>query len=165
MGAFREHRQNRLGVFPDETGGVGGNTITLLAAGALNIGDLVSLTAAGHVNKTLLAADMIRFVGIVIGGGSAPGGGTVGADFARYGTDAVGTAAATAAEQAVVIQVDGIAYVVADAAVAAIVPVTNSAIVAGRVSVTGATAGQIIGLTIDAGAGAASVIRIKIQPR
>lgn len=157
--SLRERRNFRLSVFPDEVGGVGGHTITMLSNGALKIGDVVSLVSAGHVGKTNVAADMTKFFGVVVGGGSA-----FGADTAIYGTETVGLAATTAAEQAVVIQVNGIAYVVSDAAVAAAAILTQGGTTAGRVLGAGA-AGQIIGVAIDAAGGAAATIRMKIQPR
>lgn len=159
--AVQELKRNYLAADPDALAGAGGNTVNVSAAVALKIGDAVHVhTVAGQVTKTAVTANGAKFAGVVVGGGSTFGGG-----YALYGTTEVGLALVAAA-QSVVLQVDGIANVVADGVIAAGDAVVLSATVAGRVITVGATpAGQLIGIALKAAAAAGDIIQILIARR
>lgn len=135
----------------DQTG-PGGAIVQMRAATALNIGDCVYVDANGEVAKSTTAANYAAFAGVVVGGRSTNMRAHIGT---ASGNDALGDAACAAADQTVLVQINGIAWVKAAAAT-----VRGS-----RVGVV-TTAGQIddsvttyqIGVCLDtAGAGGVAV--------
>lgn len=85
---------------------LGGRVVEMTASGALLIGDAVLVSAADTVLKTETTTDHKNRLGIVVGG-------TATNMKVLSGSDAVGLAAAASGEQ-VLVQIDGIAYGVAD---------------------------------------------------
>lgn len=143
--------------------GVGGEVKMFTSAAALNIGDLVYFSAADTVNKSAVAATTgIPFAGVVVGGESTN-------DFIAEDAQLAGAAvvaATSGAGKRTLVQVSGIAWVTSDAAaIAAGLAVTEGTGTAGRVSVTGATAGQIVGTTVTASAAGATKQKMLIDHR
>ena len=160
---YVETRRFRLNSDTDTPGSVGGNTTVFRQEVAgLKIGDvvIVSPNIDDSVVKSAVAADAIKLAGVVVGGGSQTA-----TDFSLFGLKSVGLAITpgigqgAAVGMAVVIQINGIAYVVADGAIGRGLTVGLSTGIAGRV-VANATAQQIIGVALRAAAGAGSVIPI-----
>jgi hypothetical protein len=129
----------------------GGEVVRLIAAGTLNVGDAVYLSAAGTVAKAAVAANYQTAMGIVVGGRQTNGG--QGDQGIITATGQIGTLAAKVGEY-VIVQYSGIAIGVGQAAIAVGAKVTGDATTAGRLSITGATAGQIIGFLVTACGGA-----------
>lgn len=135
--------------------GVGGTVETFTAGAALNTGDIVFFSAANTVNKSNTQANYVGFAGVVVGGAATN----------NNITTSVGVAATTASGQSVLVQVSGIATVVAGGTVTvgtnfSVIPDTGTA---GRV-IAGTTAGQIVGNTITTGT-AAGTMKIFISHR
>ncbi len=133
---------------------VGGRCIEIATAGALKLGELVVLSAASTVNKSNTAADDVKRVGIVVGGDLT--GMRAVSDKAAYGVQVVTSAGGKA-----LVQVDGLTYTIADAAIAATGALTLGTTTAGRVkaAVIGTTgAGAILGLNLEIAAGAGSIM-------
>jgi hypothetical protein len=118
--------------------GYGGNCITMLAAAALAVGDAVYISAADHVNKGA-TANLAATMGVVVGGKITKG--------RCYPEMKIGDAAASAAEDWVIVCVQGKCRVVSDAAVAA-----------GASLGFGGTAGRLDDITTDA----TSIIGLRI---
>jgi hypothetical protein len=140
-------------------GEIGGIVVPLKAEIALNVGDVVyfSATVLKQVSKSLTAATTLdRLAGIVVGGEAT--------DNAVIQDDtAIGVLPAAAIGQRVLVAVQGIAKVLADAAIATFNgKVIDSTVVAGRVA-SGTTAGHVVGHALDTAAGAGSVIRVLID--
>lgn len=165
---IQESRRTPLNGDRDTAGSAGGQIVTFKAqAAGLKIGDVVSVstTVNDSVQKTAVAADGAKLAGVVVGGGSVGG-----YDPSFFGSTAVGNAVQPGTGQgaaigsSVNVQIDGIAWVVAGAAIALGATVGLDTTTAGRV-LTNAVAGQIIGIALRAAAGAASVIPILIVRR
>jgi hypothetical protein len=133
---------------------VGGVVEFFTAGGSLNTGDIVYISAADTVNKSATQANYVGFAGVVVGG--------------QLTNDnvatSVGVAAATTGQR-VMVQVSGVATVVAGGTVTvgtnfSVIPDTGTA---GRV-VAGTTAGQVVGKTLTTGA-AAGTMKILISHR
>lgn len=145
---FNQPRQDRT------SASVGGVVEIFTAAASLNTGDCVFLSAANTVNKSTTAANYAGFIGVVVGGQLTN----------NNITSNVGVAAA-GANQSVMVQISGIANVVAGGTVT---PGTNFSVVpdaatAGRV-IAGTTAGQVLGTTVSAGT-AAGTMKIVLNHR
>lgn len=153
-----EKRLIGWGSDPDAVASAGGPTSPFTAAVALSTGDVVSLSADATVTKTAVAADGVKFIGVVVGGGGSFGGG-----YGLFGPTDTGIALVAAGKVAEV-QTHGIAYVVAGAAIAAGAELGLDTTTAGRV-LTNITAGQKIGIALEAAAGAGSVLRMLIYRR
>lgn len=135
---------------------IGGTVTRAKAAGALLIGDVVYISGVDTVNKSAVAATVAAgFIGVVVGGKTTT-------DDLVEAAARVGSTAASAANDLVYVQTDGIAYVRCTAAAVAIGVTVIPSGTAGQV-VAGAVAGQMLGTAIDAGN--ASNIRIKIGQR
>lgn len=133
---------------------VGGVVEIFLAGGSLSTGDIVFFSAANTVNKSATVADYAAMAGVVVGGQRTND---------RI-ISSVGVAAATVGQR-VLVQVSGIATVVAGGTVTVgthltVIPDTGTA---GRVA-AGTTAGSIIGKTITSGA-AAGTMKILLSHR
>lgn len=133
------------------------------AAAALNIGDVVFLSAAFTVNKSVTEADYNAGIGVVVGGKQS------GMQVLQRDGD-VGTPAASAANEEVLVCVCGKAKVVAGAAIAAGNKITGSTVVAGRVAVGTITTdlaagdtGRLLGMALEAAAGAGEKILAMIH--
>lgn len=129
----------------------GGRVLIFKAGASLLLGDCVFLSAADTVNKSVTTGDHVSVVGIVVGGRKTNM--EVVNDRASVG---VITVAAT--DEDVLVQIDGIAYVIPDATDAAgsiIMP--DDATTAGQVE-AGTTATKVIGMLLETptGAGAAT---------
>lgn len=158
-------RRQALGADVDAVAGIGGNTIVMQSSGALNIGDVVSMSGtAKRVQKTAVAADAGKFVGVVVGGGSDFGADEALAFNIPNEADVIGKQIVSAAGKSVVLQVDGIATCVAGAAIAAGATVGFDTGTAGRV-LTNAVAGQQIGVAVTAAAGAGSRLQVFLRAR
>jgi len=136
---------------------MGGQVIKGLAGAALNVGDVVFLSAVDTFNKSATVANLTGLFGVVVGG-DLTFGQIIQAD------SAIGVLPAAGVGQVVIVQVTGSVKVLADAALATFnTKVTGAATTAGRVGVAGGAAGNYIGYTLDVAAGAGSVIRIYLQ--
>lgn len=145
---------------------VGGTVLPFTAGAALLIGDAVYLSAANTVNKAAVTATLgTAFIGIVVGGADYASDGSCITDDVNQ-TIALGGAAAGTGKR-VLVQVSGVAYAIAGAAIAAGAAVMGSAAVAGRlITNSGGTFGQLIGtaITADVG-GAGTAVKILIDHR
>lgn len=147
----------------DTPGAPGGTAKRFLASGTLLIGDAVLVSAADTVLKTVTTTNHKNRLGIVVGG-------TTTFMSALIGSDVVGTQAALTGEQ-VWVQIDGIAWGVADAAIAAIMTklrlgTTTAGRLLGGADTTDVAAGQtglILGQNLDIAAAAAAKIRVLID--
>jgi hypothetical protein len=133
---------------------VGGITEIFTAGAALNTGDVVYISAADTVNKSTTQANYVGFAGVVVGGQLTN----------DNITASVGVAAANTGQR-VIVQVAGIATVVAGGTVTvgtnfSVIPDTTTA---GRV-IAGTTAGQVVGKTLTTGA-SAGTMKILISHR
>lgn len=132
----------------DAVADIGGPTIEFTAGGNLNLGDSVYLSAANTVNKSIVAGDIAKFVGVVVGG----------AKLARYVNteqNKYGVIQAAAANEMVIVQVKGIAYVLTEAAYAAGTHLSVSGTTAGRM-ITNASRSTAILIEASTGVGAAA---------
>ena len=140
---------------------IGGGLVCLTAEVALNVGDVVYLSAAvaGNVNKSLTPATTLdRIVGVVVGGDNTN------MEVIQDDTT-IGVLLAAAAGRRVLVAQIGVVKVLADAAIATFGnKVIDSIVVAGRVAV-GTTAGHVVGRALNTAAGAGSVIRILLDPQ
>lgn len=136
--------------------GLGGSCVTCIAGGTLLIGDIVFFSAAGGVvNKANTPASYVVYAGVVIGGART--------NYAMI-TDPLAPGVITAAlvNEEVIVQFDGIARVLCDAAVVVNTRLQGGTVTAGRVDDPVFVAGQVVGISLDTGAGAASIIRMFI---
>lgn len=128
----------------------GGIVIPMLATAALNVGEAVYVSAAGHVDKGA-TANLAAGMGVVVGGQASR--------WRCYPEVPFGSVAASAAEQWVLVCVYGKARALSDAAVAAGVAVGFGG-TAGRLDdlVTDATTvvGTRLGKSLSAAGGAAA---------
>lgn len=151
---FITHAKSR----EDKTaGGTGGIVDVFTSGSALNTGDCVYLSAANTVSKSLTAANYAGFIGVVVGGRSTN---------MNIIDNKTGVAATSASGQEVIVQLSGVATVVAGGTVTAgthfsVMP--DAAGTAGRV-VAGTTAGQILGTALTTGSAAAEM-KILIRHR
>lgn len=137
---------------------VGGITTEYSAGATLNVGDVVYLSAANTVNKSLTAATVLgKVVGVVVGGAQT--------DMKALSSKSdVGLAAALVNERVIVLYL-GKYWVVSDAAVTAGDPLTPGTVTAGRAKTGAITtdlaagdSGRILGNALEAAAGAALTI-------
>lgn len=145
------HSQSRQDRVP---GGLGGIVEVFTAGAALNTGDIVFFSAADTVNKSTTQANYVGFAGVVVGGALTN----------NNITNTVGVAAAGTGQR-VLVQISGIANVVAGGTVTvgtnfSVIPDTSTA---GRV-IAGTTAGQVVGKTITTGS-SGNVMKILISHR
>jgi len=134
-----------------------GGTVILASAAAavINSGDLVFLSATGF-NKSATQANYVGFKGVAVGGKLTD-------NQAVFGTGRPLTTGVVG--ESLLVQVDGIAIVVAGGAITVgthftVIPDTGTA---GRV-IAGTTAGQVVGNTITVGV-LAEDMRILLSPR
>lgn len=153
-----EKRLQSWGIDPDAIASAGGPTVSFTAGAALKIGDAVYVSAANTVNKSTTAADGTKFAGIVVGGG-----GSFGAGYGIFESNSTGLALVASGKVAEV-QIAGVAWVVAGAAIVVGASVGLDTTTAGRV-LTNVTAGQKIGIALTAAANPGDKIKILIQPR
>lgn len=146
----------------DTANSVGGRLLKMTAAAALNLNDLVYFDSAGKVNKSATAATMgVAFAGVVVGGQDFDSDGS-----SIYAAPVLATpvAACSADGEWVLVQVDGIAYVRADSAVAAGARAIGGT-TAGNIA-AGITAGIMVGTVVSAEAAAgAAVVKMLIDHR
>ncbi len=136
-------------------GSVGGETVVMQAAQALNIGDGVFVSGVDIVDKSTTVGDYAARAGIVVGG-QIPAEGNMAV---LQDTLDIGEIAA-AINKLVLVCVGGICRVVADGIIAVGDVVEPDAVTAGRVS-TGTT--QPFGVALEAAALAGDKIRILIR--
>ena len=150
---YTEYRRSGKDV---ENGSVGGNTKRYIAGGALNVGDIVLLTAADTVNKSATAADLAAFAGVVVSGDLLSG----------QIPDDTSVASVNAASSGgyAIVQYNGIAYALAGGTVTI---GTHLSVIgdttAGRV-IAGTTAGIIVGTPVESGS-VGVLFRILINQR
>ncbi len=143
----------------ESTGGVGGLVDYLLnhSSGTLLIGDIVyyNNSAFGTVTKSATLSNYTQVVaGVVVGGAQTNN--EILQDDAM-----IGTLAANVSER-VLVAYQGIVKVMSGAAITALVRVGPGTATAGRTE-GNTTAGQIIGIALQAAAGAALPIRVKLR--
>ena len=137
---------------------VGGNIARFTAGAALLTGDVVYISAANTVNKSSTAAAYLAFAGVVVGGQDTFG------DCVSNDND-VGITAASASGKWVYVQLTGVAWVVAAAALVAGAPL-EVATTAGRVDdVATPTSGEVVGISITAASNAGDKVLMLIQHR
>lgn len=165
ISAVAAENPNSLSLHP----GSGGRIIYCIAGGTLLIGDVTYwTTTTEQVNTSASQANAAFFAGVVVGGGSWPNSNsaayanTIDVADCDPSTSPIGATAAVV-NQVVAIQIDGIAWVVAGAAVATSgVRLMFDTGTAGRV-IGGSTTGQVVGISVEAAAGAASIFRMHIR--
>lgn len=141
---------------------LGGAVFLTRAGAALNLGDVVYRSTATRVNKSTTQTNYAGFCGVVVGGKSL----VEEAVGHEYHLSSGAIVAAAAANDWVLVQFNGIAYVKSGAGITA---GTNFSLMAdtgtaGRV-IAGTTAGQMIGTALET-AGAANVwIKMLINHR
>lgn len=138
--------------------GVGGRVVRATAEAALLIGDVVLWSVANKVNKSTTPADYYQFAGVVVGG--APTNNRV---VEVTSTTSLAYAAAGAGQD-VLIQIDGIAWMVSGAAITFPNRITVDTGVAGRVIAWVNT--FVVGSLCGAAAGGAGEwIKVHLNPR
>ncbi len=137
-------------------GSVGGETVVMKSAAALNIGDGVFVSGVDIVDKSTTVLDYAARAGIVVGG-QIPEEGSMAV---LQDVLDIGEIAASAINKLVLVCTAGICRVVADGIIAVGDVVEPDAVTAGRVS-TGTT--QPFGVALEAAALAGDVIRILIR--
>ena len=132
----------------------GGIVVQMLGAAALNVGDVVFLSAENKVNKSATTANYAGFVGVVRGGDATN----------DLILDTVGAAACTGDGKSVLVQISGVATVPFTGTITAGThfSVVVSGSTAGAVT-AGTTAGQMLGTALTTGAG--GVVKILINHR
>lgn len=142
---------------------VGGTVEEYSAGAALNIGDVVYLSAANTVNKSLTAATTLgKLVGVVVGGAKT--------DMRCISRKLdVGQQAAASGER-VLVQVSGKCWAVSDAAVSAGDILAAGTTTAGRVKtgtittdLAAGSSGNIVGNALELAGGAAVTIMIRLR--
>ncbi len=135
----------------------GGDCVVMLAAGTLLVGDVVFYSSANTVNKSSTAADYVAVVGVVVGGTAT------GMQITADSPAVVGTNAATVGQN-VIVQINGIATVIAAAAIT-IGTRLQVVTTAGRVDDAAFVAGQTVGIALEAATNPADEIAMLIQPK
>ena len=133
----------------DVKGDVGGLTLELIAAAELKLGETVILTAADTVNKSTGTAE--KFIGVVVGGTQTYG--YVVTDASVYGTKV-----AAALGEMVIVLVQGVTYIIADAAIAVATNIVPDTATAGRIKAAGAAA-RGNGILLEASTGANDIAK------
>ena len=135
----------------------GGSVVAFTAAATLLVGDVVFLSAASTVDKSTTAANYLAFMGVVVGGDSTFG--------QCCGNDSDVGITAALVNKKVFVQVSGVAWVLAAAAVAVATPL-EVATTAGQVDdVATPTAGEQVGTAITAATNAGDKILMLIDHR
>ena len=142
----------------------GGIVKAFQAAAPLNVGDHVWISGLNQVNKSAVAADHVKAVGIVVGGDLTNG--ECQSEAAQVGNPAASNVAIAGQPgnipSRVLVCVFGVCWAVADAAIAVGTPIAGSIIVAGRVRAAvlpvAAADSRVIGRILKA-AGAAADVR------
>jgi hypothetical protein len=139
-------------------GAVGGEVARFTATQQMKVGDVVFLkNVVNQVDKSVTVANYAAACGVVVGGYQT------GMNVVDDPT-VVGTMIAANANEDVLVCYSGIAYVVADAALATIgTKLSGAATTAGRVGSVGAAAGNYVGLQLDVAAAAGNVIRLAVN--
>lgn len=136
---------------------VGGAVYVFSAGAALNIGDVVYLSAANTVNKSATTGTVLgKVMGVVVGGKLT--------DMRCVSRKLDVGVAAAASGDAVIVQYTGKCWVVSDAAIVAGVPLIPGTTTAGR-ALTGSFAaaadvGRVLGNALEAAAAAAATIMV-----
>jgi hypothetical protein len=140
---------------------VGGTVKRFKAGGTLLIGDAVYLSAEDTVNKATGVAGGNRrvSVGVVVGGQSYQKAG--GSDRVAVASTETGATAATS-NQWVLVQISGIAWAVADAAVTVNTMVALGATTAGRLDDVTFAAGDMLGIALDTATSGGDKIKVLI---
>lgn len=136
---------------------VGGTVVRFKAGAALNVGDVVYISAANTVNKSATTADYAAFAGVVVGGTDTA--------FDCISNDSdVGIAACSASGEYVLVQVTGLAWVKA-AAATAVAKTVGVVTTAGQVDDSTATAGAYVGTSVTAATNPGDAILMLIAHR
>lgn len=121
----------------------GGQCQIFTPAVALNYGDAVYFSAANTVTKSTTPGDYVAFAGFVVGGDLT-------FNAALLTRPATGTVQVASANGSVLVQIDGVVYLINAATPAAGSRVIGDTVTAGRVA-AGVTAGQILATLIEVG--------------
>ena len=142
--------------------GVGGDISQFIPVVAMNLGDIVFFSGGNDsVTKGILPSAYNGMAGVVVGGDLTQ---DFIAEDAQMASNTI-LQVCTAGKR-VLVQMSGIAWVMSGAvAVAGGVPVTVDGATAGRVSITGAVSGVIVGTTINASAAGATRQKMFVCPR
>lgn len=142
----------------------GGLAKVFLAAAPLNVGDHVWISGLNQVNKSVVAADHVKRVGIVVGGDLTNM--EVQSEAAQVGQPAASNVAIAGQPgnipSRVIVCLQGVCWVIADAAIAVGTPIAGSILIAGRVRAAvlpvAAADSRVVGILLKA-AGAAADVR------
>lgn len=137
----------------------GGLVLRFKAAAALKIGDIVYVSALNTVAKSTTAANYQAMGGIVVGYCSF----TRGQEYIWQSTTGAIGVSTCAADDDVFVCISGVAWAVADAAITAYAKVGAGGTTAGRVDDANATAGQRVGIALEAASNAGDLIRVFVQ--
>lgn len=140
---------------------VGGIVKVFLAGGPLNVGDHVYFSGLNQVNKSAVAADYVKRSGIVVGGDLT--GMECQSEAVAVGRPAASNVAVGGSVPSrVIVCIQGVAWVIADAVIAVGAPISGSILVAGRVRTAvlpvAAADSRVVGQILKA-AGAAADVR------
>lgn len=137
---------------------IGGDVAIFTANGVLKVGDIVYVDAENRVAKSNTQANYATFAGVVVGSLVDLDGSVIADTSALVGTSLTSGAL-------VLVQYNGVAYVVADAAITVATRVSQGATTAGRVDDTVFTAGQMTGIALKAATAPGDVIPMLIQAK
>lgn len=148
----------------ETAGEVGGAVVDLTAAASLFIGDIVYLSAALTVNKTLVAATQLAVVGVVVGGDN------INMEVVQDDS-AIGVVVAALTGQRVLVAINGIVKILSDAAITLGNKVAPATVTTSGRGKTGAVttdlvagdSGRLIGTALNTVAGAGSVVKVLLQ--
>lgn len=142
----------------------GGDIIYGIATQAMLLGDAVFKTSVkDQFNKSVTVANYATLVGIVVGGRATDMKVLQYDSISGGPASVVGSLQVAQANQEILIMVWGVAYAIADAALATIgTKLTGAATTAGRVGSVGAASGNYVGIQLDTAAGAGNIIRLGV---
>lgn len=148
----------------------GGIVKVFQAAAPLNIGDFVWISGLNQVNKSAVAADHVKSLGIVVGGDLTNM--EAQSEAAQVGNPAASNVAIAGQPgnipSRVMVCVYGVCWVVADAAIAVGLPIAGSILVAGRIRAAvlpvAAADSRVVGRLLKAAGAAADVRQAMIGP-
>lgn len=146
----------------------GGICKAFVAAAPLNVGDHVWLSGLNQVNKSAVAADHVKALGIVVGGDLTNG--EVQSEAAQVGQPAASNVAIAGQPgnipSRVLVCIQGVCWAVADAAIAVGLPIAGSILVSGRVRAAvlpvAAADSRVIGRLLKASAAAGDVRQVLV---
>jgi hypothetical protein len=130
----------------DAAADIGGSTVEYIAAAPLLLGDAVFLSAADTVDKSVTAGNIVKYVGVVVGGAQLKG-------YVNTEKNKYGVLIAANANERVIVQVRGVAYVITEAAYAVGTSLVPSTTTAGRMITNAGVRGNALLDEATSGAG------------